>query len=78
MWVGGVNRVGVDVGGGPTDFYGRAFFTDPSGEIVGQLGSEHDAILHCEVDTEISATMRDEWGFFRDRRPDTYSALVAP
>ena len=78
MWVGGVNRVGVDVGGGPTDFYGRAFFTDPGGEIVGQLGSELDAILQCEVDTEVSATMRDEWGFFRDRRPDTYSALVAP
>jgi N-carbamoylputrescine amidase len=78
MWVAGVNRVGVDDGGGPTDFYGRAFFADPYGEIVCQLGSERDAILRCEVDTEVSATMRDEWGFFRDRRPDAYSALVAP
>jgi N-carbamoylputrescine amidase len=78
MWVAGINRVGVDVGGGPTDFYGRDFFAEPGGEIVCQLGSEQDAILHCEIDTEVSATMRDEWGFFRDRRPDAYSALVAP
>jgi hypothetical protein len=26
----------------------------------------------------VSATLRDEWGFFRDRRPDAYAALVAP
>jgi beta-ureidopropionase len=78
MWVAGINRVGVDSGGGPTDFYGRSLFTDPGGEIVCQLGSEKDAILDCEIDTEVSAMMRDEWGFFRDRRPDTYPALVAP
>ena len=78
MWVGGVNRVGVDQGGGPTDFYGRSFFAGPPGEVVSRLGGEHDAILHQEIDTEISGTLRDEWGFFRDRRPDAYGALVAP
>jgi len=25
-----------------------------------------------------TAQLRDEWGFFRDRRPDAYGALVAP
>jgi beta-ureidopropionase len=78
MWVGGVNRVGVDVGGSPVDFYGRSFFSGPTGDVICRLGSEQDAILHCEIDTEVSATQRDEWGFFRDRRPDTYAALVAP
>jgi len=78
MWVGGVNRVGVDAGGGPADFYGRSFFAQPTGEVVSRLGSEQDVILHCDVDTELSAQLRDEWGFFRDRRPDMYSALVAP
>lgn len=78
MWVGGVNRVGVDQGGGPTDFYGRSFFASPPGEVVSNLGGEHDAILHQEIDTGISARLRDEWGFFRDRRPDAYGALVAP
>jgi len=78
MWVAGLNRVGVDAGGGPTDFYGRSFFASPTGDVVAQLGHDLDAILHCEIDTEISSTQRNEWGFFRDRRPDAYSALVAP
>jgi N-carbamoylputrescine amidase len=80
MWVAGLNRVGVEAGegGGPADFYGRSCYVAPTGEVVAQLGAEHDAILHCEVDTEIGAVQRNEWGFFRDRRPDAYSALVAP
>jgi len=57
---------------------GRSFFSGPTGDVVTRLGSEHDAILHCEIDTEVSAQLRDEWGFFRDRRPDAYGALVAP
>lgn len=77
MWVAGVNRVGKDVGGGPAKFYGRSFFASPRGEIKARLGGGKDAILHCAVDTSISAEMREEWGFFRDRRPDAYSALVA-
>jgi beta-ureidopropionase len=78
MWVAGVNRVGEDVGGGPARFYGRSFFTNPRGEIVGQLGAEKDAILHGTIDTSINVGMREDWGFFRDRRPDAYGALVAP
>ena len=78
MWVGGVNRVGVDEGGGPTDFFGRSFFSSPTGDVVTRLGGERDAILHHEIDTEVSAQLRDEWGFFRDRRPDAYGVLVAP
>jgi beta-ureidopropionase len=78
MWVGGLNRVGVDKGGGPTEFYGRSFFTSPTGDVVAQLGNEQDTILYSEIDTEISAQLRDEWGFFRDRRPEAYGALVAP
>ena len=65
-------------GGGPTDFYGRSFFIAPTGEVVAQLGSEHDAILHCEIDTEIGATSATSGGSSATGGPDTYSALVAP
>jgi N-carbamoylputrescine amidase len=78
MWVGGINRVGKDVGGGPTKFYGRSFFAGPTGEVVIRAGEKKDVIVNCDVDTEVSAQLRDEWGFFRDRRPDAYGALVAP
>lgn len=78
MWVAGVNRVGEDIGGGPAKFYGRSFFTNPRGEIVAQVGDERDVIIHCTIDTSVNTEMREEWGFFRDRRPDAYGALVAP
>jgi len=78
MWVAGVNRVGDDISGGPAKFYGRSFFTNPRGEIVAQVGGEKDVILHSAIDTSINTEMREEWGFFRDRRPDAYGALVAP
>jgi beta-ureidopropionase len=78
MWVAGINRVGVDVGGGPTKFYGRSFFASPTGEVTARAGEKKDVILHQQIDTAISTELRDEWGFFRDRRPDAYGALVAP
>jgi beta-ureidopropionase len=78
MWVGGLNRAGKDIGGGPTRFYGRSFFASPTGDVVGRAGERKDVILHCDIDTEVGAQLRDEWGFFRDRRPDAYGALVAP
>lgn len=78
MWVAGVNRVGKDAGGGPTKFYGRSFFTSPLGEVTARAGERKDVIVHQEIDTSMAAEMRNEWGFFRDRRPDAYGALVAP
>ena len=80
MWVAGLNRVGVEAAtaaGRPTSTVARCYIA-PTGEVVAQLGDEKDAILHCEIDTEIGATQRNEWGFFRDRRPDAYASLVAP
>jgi N-carbamoylputrescine amidase len=78
LWVGGVNRVLQDEGGGPTNFFGRSFFTSPEGRVVAKAGDDTEAIVHWEVDTELSKELRDEWGFFRDRRPDAYGALVDP
>ena len=78
MWVAGVNRTGEDIGGGPAKFYGRSFLTSPRGEIMARVSGEKDVILHATIDTSINREMREEWGFFRDRRPDAYGALVAP
>jgi N-carbamoylputrescine amidase len=78
LWCGGVNRVGLDAGGSETAFYGSSFFSNPAGVIVAQAGDQGEEILHTEIDTELSATLREEWGFFRDRRPDIYQAITAP
>jgi beta-ureidopropionase len=78
LWCGGVNRVGADQGGSDTAFYGSSFFGDPAGRVVASAGDNREEIVHTEIDTELNATLRDEWGFFRDRRPDIYQALTAP
>jgi beta-ureidopropionase len=78
FWVAGVNRVGQDKGGSDTPFYGASVFIAPSGEVVAQANETEEEILHAEIDTEVSEQLRNDWGFFRDRRPDIYGALTAP
>lgn len=78
LWCGGVNRVDRDTGGSETTFYGSSFFSNPAGVVVASAGDEREEIIHTEIDTELNASLREEWGFFRDRRPDIYHALTAP
>jgi beta-ureidopropionase len=79
LWVGGVNRVGRDRGSpNDADFYGLSLWSAPNGEVVAQAGSDGDEILHAEVDTDLSRRLREDWGFFRDRRPEIFSAVTAP
>lgn len=78
LWVGAVNRVGVDEGV-PWDikFYGRSLWSAPNGEVVEAAGTEGDEIVYAEVDTEPAKQLREEWGFFRDRRPEAYAEVTA-
>lgn len=77
LWVGGVNRVGRDKGSAnDAEFYGSSLWAAPNGEIAAQAGSDGDEILHAEVDTDLSRRLREDWGFFRDRRPEIFSAIV--
>lgn len=75
-YVGGVNRVGYDDGGSPDQkYYGASFFADPKGKILAQAGEDEDEIVYAEIDTRVIEELRNEWGFFRDRRPELYAAL---
>jgi N-carbamoylputrescine amidase len=75
-YVGGVNRVGFDQGGSPDQsYYGASFFADPKGKVLAQAGEEADEIVYAEIDTSIIENLRNEWGFFRDRRPEMYAEL---
>ncbi|HET6998899.1 MAG TPA: nitrilase-related carbon-nitrogen hydrolase [Solirubrobacterales bacterium] len=76
LWVGGVNRVGTDEDGSSARFWGSSLFTSPAGEVVAAAGEDGEAIVHAEIDTELSLRLREEWGFFRDRRPDVYTAIT--
>jgi beta-ureidopropionase len=77
LWVGAANRVGKDRGGFDLEFYGRSLWSAPNGELAAVAGSDGGEILYCEIDTDLSRRLREEWGFFRDRRPEVYSEVTS-
>ena len=77
-FVGAINRVGVE-DLGDNDFYGSSYFVDPRGRLVGEAGSDkEDDLIVRDLDMSTLAEVRHTWAFYRDRRPESYEALVEP
>ncbi len=75
-YVGAINRVGIEPLG-DNDFYGQSYFVDPRGQFVGEVASTHDAELVVrDLDLDRIAEVRNQWAFYRDRRPDSYGLLT--
>jgi N-carbamoylputrescine amidase len=76
-YVGGVNKVGRDVGGlDIRHYFGSAVFIDPKGEVITRAGDQEDEILYADIDPAVSDDVRELWRFFEFRRPDAYEALI--
>jgi N-carbamoylputrescine amidase len=77
FYVGGVNKVGADVGGAPDrKYFGSAVFIDPKGSVIARAGDKEDEILYGEIDPKVCDDMRDLWGFYKFRRPDAYGGVL--
>jgi beta-ureidopropionase len=75
-FIAAINRVGVEEYG-DNDFYGTSYFVDPRGQFVGDVASSHDEeLLVRDLDLDLIDTVRQQWAFYRDRRPDAYGPLV--
>ncbi len=76
------NRVGREdneYGERAVDFYGTSYVVDPRGNYVGAVGSnKHEELLIRDLDLTLVREARDDWQFYRDRRPDVYDGIVAP
>lgn len=72
--VAAVNRVGRE---GNCTFFGGSFVCDAFGKVLAraQAGEE---ILLATIDLSMNNGVRESWGFFRNRRPDTYGRITAP
>jgi N-carbamoylputrescine amidase len=78
----GANRIGFEAwegypNGGQT-FYGSSFIADHRGDLAAEFGRDDQGVLCAAFDLDFLARHRAAWGFFRDRRPDLYGALVKP
>ena len=75
-YVGAINRVGIE-DLGDNDFYGTSYFVDPRGQYVGEVASDTAAELVVrDLDLDRIEEVRNQWAFYRDRRPEAYDVLV--
>jgi len=75
-YMGAINRVGTEEPWNIGHFYGSSYFCDPRGQILAQASRDQDEVLTTDLDLDRIAEVRKVWPFYRDRRPDTYAALV--
>jgi beta-ureidopropionase len=77
-FVGAINRVGVE-DLGDNDFYGTSYFVGPRGQFVGDVASDQaEELVVRDLDLDLIDEARNQWAFYRDRRPDQYGPLVEP
>jgi N-carbamoylputrescine amidase len=76
-WIGAVNRAGREQPWNIGEFYGQSYFVNPLGEIVKIASRDRDELLVHDLDLDQIRVARDQWQFFRDRRPETYDILSA-
>lgn len=71
------NRVGPEKGeASEMTFFGSSFIADETGAKVAEAGRTGEAVLTRTFDLDALRNLRAQWGFFRDRRPEHYDALV--
>lgn len=77
-YVGAINRVGTEAPWNIGEFYGQSYFANPRGQIIAEASRDQDELLVADLDMDLIKETRDLWQFYRDRRPETYGAIVAP
>jgi len=76
-YVGAINRVGIE-DLGDNDFYGTSYFANPRGQFVdGTASDQEEELVIRDLDLDLVKETRDQWAFYRDRRPDMYGPLTA-
>ncbi|HZX34648.1 MAG TPA: agmatine deiminase family protein [archaeon] len=69
--VAAVNRVGRE---GKLEFWGSSFVSDSFGKVLKKAGSG-EKVLVADVNLKNNERVREGWGFFRNRRPESYGVL---
>ena len=76
------NRIGreeQEFGDQAVTFYGSSYFVDPRGNYVGAVASsDEEELVIRDLDFAEIKRARDDWQFYRDRRPDSYRRTVEP
>ena len=76
-FVGAINRVGTESPWNIGEFYGQSYFCDPRGQMLAVGSRDQDELIVADLNMDLIREVRNTWQFFRDRRPDSYGAIVA-
>jgi len=66
-----VNRAGRE---GSCQFFGGSFVCDAFGRILAKAGDGQETVI-ASLDLSMNHTVRESWGFFKNRRPETYGRI---
>ncbi|MCH8123430.1 MAG: acyltransferase [Bacteroidetes bacterium] len=77
-YVGAINRPGTEAPWNIGEFYGTSYFVNPKGQIIEEGPRSEDAVVLADLDLNMIREVRNTWQFYRDRRPETYKAIVRP
>ena len=71
------NRIDTESSGNSSvTFYGSSFIAGSMGQILAEADRSAETVVTAELDLEKIKADRSAWGFFRDRRPEMYRALM--
>lgn len=76
LYIGAINRVGTEAPWNIGEFYGQSYFVNPRGRIEAIASRDSDELLVHDMNFDMIREVRNTWQFFRDRRPETYNALL--
>ena len=76
VFIGAVNRIGTEEPWNIGRFYGSSYIVNPRGQIEAQASPDQDELLIHEIDLDMVREIRNNWQFFRDRRPELYDPLI--
>lgn len=74
IYTAAVNRVGQE---GKINFWGLSFVCDAFGKIIAQANQKENILL-TYIDIKKSREIQKDWGFIRNRRPETYGLINQP
>jgi N-carbamoylputrescine amidase len=81
-FVAACNRIGqetAEFGPEAPHFYGSSYFVGPRGTLVGEIAStDKEEIVIRDLDFDEIVRTRNDWQFYRDRRPESYQQTVKP
>jgi len=76
VFIGAINRVGMEAPWNTGKFYGSSYIVDPRGKILAEACTDEDELIAADLDLSVVDEVRERWRFFETRQPSSYGDLV--